>query len=58
VGELYLVFLFVKQETARDIGTGDWSSDVCSSYLKTQGVSLPAELLKNAINVDIDAETK
>jgi putative ABC transport system substrate-binding protein len=31
---------------------------VSPKHAKTQGVSLPAELLKNAINVDIDAETK
>ncbi|WP_201606863.1 ABC transporter substrate-binding protein [Psychrobacter immobilis] len=31
---------------------------VSPKHAKTQGVSLPTELLKNAINVDIDAETK
>ncbi len=31
---------------------------VSPKHAKTQGVSLSAELLKNAINVDIDAETK
>ncbi len=31
---------------------------VSPKHAKSQGVSLPAELLKNAINVDIDAETK
>ena len=29
------VFFFFKQKTAYEIGTGDWSSDVCSSDLKT-----------------------
>ena len=29
-GEL---FFFFKQKTAYEIGTGDWSSDVCSSDL-------------------------
>ena len=29
----YLVFFFFKQKTAYEIGTGDWSSDVCSSDL-------------------------
>ena len=27
------VFFFFKQKTAYEIGTGDWSSDVCSSDL-------------------------
>ncbi|WP_420230361.1 ABC transporter substrate-binding protein [Psychrobacter sp. ER1] len=31
---------------------------VSPQHAKTQGVSLPAELLESAINVDIDAETK
>ena len=26
-------FFFFKQKTAYEIGTGDWSSDVCSSDL-------------------------
>ena len=28
-------FFFFKQKTAYEIGTGDWSSDVCSSDLYT-----------------------
>ena len=28
------VFFFFKQKTAYEIGTGDWSSDVCSSDLR------------------------
>ena len=28
-------FFFFKQKTAYEIGTGDWSSDVCSSDLST-----------------------
>ena len=28
-------FFFFKRKTAYDIGTGDWSSDVCSSDLQT-----------------------
>ena len=27
------VFFFFKQKTAYELGTGDWSSDVCSSDL-------------------------
>ena len=33
VGNVYLFFFFFKQKTAYEIGTGDWSSDVCSSDL-------------------------
>ena len=28
-----ILFFFFKQKTAYEIGTGDWSSDVCSSDL-------------------------
>ncbi len=31
---MVLLFFFFKQKTAYEIGTGDWSSDVCSSDLK------------------------
>ena len=31
--EWWLYFFFFKQKTAYEIGTGDWSSDVCSSDL-------------------------
>ena len=30
---VYFFFFFFKQKTAYEIGTGDWSSDVCSSDL-------------------------
>ena len=30
---LVVFFFFFKQKTAYEIGTGDWSSDVCSSDL-------------------------
>ena len=33
----YVVFFFFKQKTAYEIGTGDWSSDVCSSDLSCMG---------------------
>ena len=29
----FVLFFFFKQKTAYEIGTGDWSSDVCSSDL-------------------------
>ena len=32
LGRVYFFFFF-KQKTAYEIGTGDWSSDVCSSDL-------------------------
>ena len=32
-----LFFFFFKQKTAYEIGTGDWSSDVCSSDLTGTG---------------------
>ena len=33
----YFFFFFFKQKTAYEIGTGDWSSDVCSSDLAPDG---------------------
>ena len=33
-GVWWVFFFFFKQKTAYEIGTGDWSSDVCSSDLK------------------------
>ena len=36
VGEIEVLgFFFFKQKTAYEIGTGDWSSDVCSSDLSS-----------------------
>ena len=32
-------FFFFKQKTAYEIGTGDWSSDVCSSDLPNCKIS-------------------
>ena len=31
---IFRVLFFFKQKTAYEIGTGDWSSDVCSSDLR------------------------
>ena len=36
VRDVYFFFFFFKQKTAYEIGTGDWSSDVCSSDLLTR----------------------
>ena len=33
VSSFFFFFFFFKQKTAYEIGTGDWSSDVCSSDL-------------------------
>ena len=33
-GEIKCGFFFFKQKTAYEVGTGDWSSDVCSSDLR------------------------
>ena len=35
---LVFVFFFFKQKTAYEIGTGDWSSDVCSSDLGSESI--------------------
>ena len=35
-----MLFFFFKQKTAYEIGTGDWSSDVCSSDLLEEGEHL------------------
>ena len=35
----FCCFFFFKQKTAYEIGTGDWSSDVCSSDLSGKGVT-------------------
>ena len=32
----FFFFFFFKQKTAYEIGTGDWSSDVCSSDLASR----------------------
>ena len=47
-------FFFFKQKTAYEIGTGDWSSDVCSSDLATLLVRqlLDALLALNPPDID------
>ena len=44
---MLLVFFFFKQKTAYEIGTGDWSSDVCSSDLLGLAVANFLEAVKN-----------
>ena len=41
------VFFFFKQKTAYEIGTGDWSSDVCSSDLSER-----TELKKRQLDIE------
>ena len=43
-GLVVVFFFFFKQKTAYEIGTGDWSSDVCSSDLAftVTGEGVPA----------------
>src|SRR3546814_1944198 len=38
-GDLFSVFFFFKQKTAYEMRISDWSSDVCSSDLRTAGYS-------------------
>ena len=44
----FFVF-FIKQKTAYEIGTGDWSSDVCSSDLDILKVGL--DHISNAVGI-------
>ena len=46
---LYCVVFFFKQKTAYEIGTGDWSSDVCSSDLSSNSNDslIPVVMSKN-----------
>ena len=37
---IFILFFFFKQKTAYEIGTGDWSADVCSSDLASYQVDL------------------
>ena len=39
------LFFFFKQKTAYEIGTGDWSSDVCSSDLGIRHLSLIGSIM-------------
>ena len=40
--EKYIYIFFFKQKTAYEIGTGDWSSDVCSSDLVERSLEMSA----------------
>ena len=58
VGGRVIKFFFFKQKTAYEIGTGDWSSDVCSSDLlyPLQGkFDVPeSEVLPNTVAIGIE----
>ena len=41
VDKVSVFFFFFKQKTAYEIGTGDWSSDVCSSDLLNRKTMKP-----------------
>ena len=47
-GECFFFFFF-KQKTAYEIGTGDWSSDVCSSDLSMHASSASSSDMPAAI---------
>ena len=53
----FVVFFFFKQKTAYEIGTGDWSSDVCSSDLALAPAHTrsptPMLLFKLAVNSEV-----
>ena len=51
---LLLYVFFFKQKTAYEIGTGDWSSDVCSSDLSLAEDQTPPDKLKRVVaNMDL-----
>ena len=45
-------FFFFKQKTAYEIGTGDWSSDVCSSDLATKGLRVGTKDIDRAMQTE------
>ena len=48
LGECFIsFFFFFKQKTAYEIGTGDWSSDVCSSDLAEAVTIYFSRIIKN-----------
>ena len=46
----FFFFFFFKQKTAYEIGTGDWSSDVCSSDLAAHDKILNRELARSGLD--------
>ena len=50
--DVCVVFFFFKQKTAYEIGTGDWSSDVCSSDLVVERISEDERGLRVIARID------
>ena len=50
----FFLFFFFKQKTAYEIGTGDWSSDVCSSDLMAALTGIPISGLLLTGNYEMD----
>ena len=46
-------FFFFKQKTAYEIGTGDWSSDVCSSDLPLLKIGRKSKLRPNMVKQNV-----
>ena len=44
----FCIFFFFKQKTAYEIGTGDWSSDVCSSDLVYKATRAPTSDIESS----------
>ena len=53
---VFVFFFFFKQKTAYEIGTGDWSSDVCSSDLVQGIIGILDELGNVKIGEAYDAQ--
>ena len=52
-----MAIFFFKQKTAYEIGTGDWSSDVCSSDLNTlvEFLSIRDKRQRTALHIAAEA---
>src|SRR3546814_5040442 len=48
---LFVVFFFFKQKTAYEMRISDWSSDVCSSDLHAELVSIEPVILGRAVHL-------
>ena len=50
-----MLFFFFKQKTAYEIGTGDWSSDVCSSDLFVGILALCSNVTLKKVLINLHA---
>src|SRR3546814_12575760 len=48
------MFFFFKQKTAYEVRISDWSSDVCSSDLRTEKGAYVIQLVSQVVNVLLD----